>query len=160
MWFLQETDWQEFLLKFPSKEPWAYIGENTSPGTWQLQAPGTAPKDLNANEFLPVDDGALKNLALLLAPNRISMSMLYMLLAEARRAVPHGGLLVLVTKDAPISLSEKIRQFWGQTIRGDAPGLHPKHYISPEHWQLLHEERIVSRGVVLGRAAFCRSSFT
>ncbi len=160
MWSLQKPDWQDFLRKLPSKEPWAYIGENLGSGTWQLQAPGDAPKDLNTDGFLPADDGALKNLALLLAPNRIPMSMFYMLMTEARRVVPHGGLLVLVTKDAPMSLFEKTRQFWRQTVRGDAPGLHPEHYVSPEHWQLLREERVISRGTALGKAAFCRSSFS
>lgn len=160
MWSLHKLDWQPFLSGLASEDQWTTISEGTKPGEWHVTEPGSAPKASDEGGLLSAEDNSIQNLALLLAPNRISMSTFYMLLAEARRAVMADGLLVVITKDLPNGLLERINDIWCRTIQGDAQSLDPEHYVSPEHWKLIKRERHHARCLPLVRAAFRRTTFT
>ncbi len=150
-WSIHAADAKSFL----DGNEWQLVKEGHTAGQWLLNQ-----ERLDDAGFLPVEDKAVKNLALLLAPNRLSMATFYMFLAEARRVVPENGLLAILTKDEPVGAVEKLRAFWREVFLGHPRGLNPEHYVSPEHWILIRKARKEIRGIPVAFAEFRRTDFT
>ena len=156
MWTLENSDWSSLIPEKLRANDWHYVQENSEPFTWRLQSPNATILKIEDDGFIPKEDGSINNLGLILAPNRLAMPMFYMLLTEARRVVPAGGNLLIITKVGSSSLLLRLKDFFKQETKA----LNAEHFTSPEHWQILMHETVASKGLLLGVAIFQRTTFS
>lgn len=122
-------------------------GDDSIDAVLHAAYPGLLRLSLEADGSIPAPDDSLGTLFACHALERLKMEDFYMVCSDARRVVNTGGYWALLAHHPGETLWSRLRAAVFRRRHHLRP-LELFHYISPEDWETVREEKVMRRGLV------------